>query len=316
MNTQFNIASMAARRQPGRKVHGIAAALLPFEPDGRVAVESFQQHLVATHRAGLMNAVNMDTGYVNYLSEAEKHDVLRWTREALGKDVPFVAGAYIEGLEGETVTLYRRQIDSMGKFGATPILFQTARLKGKPGADLAAAYQSACRGYKEVIAFELGSMFASNGEVLTTETVRRLMDIPEIVGMKHSSLDRIIEFERLALRDQYRPDFRIYTGNDLGIDMIEYGSDYLLGLATLAPEKFAERDRFWGNQDPAYYAIADALQYLGNVAFRDPVPAYKHSAAVFLLLTGRIPSGRTHPRNPQRAAGEAEMLKDCVRRLR
>ena len=98
--------------------------------------------------------------------------------------------------------------------------------------------------------------------------------------------------------------------------MIEYGSDYLLGLATLAPEKFAERDRFWGNQDPAYYAIADALQYLGNVAFRDPVPAYKHSAAVFLLLTGRIPSGRTHPRNPQRAAGEAEMLKDCVRRLR
>jgi dihydrodipicolinate synthase/N-acetylneuraminate lyase len=316
MNTQFNIASMAARRQPGRKVHGIAAALLPFEPDGRVAVESFQQHLVATHRAGLMNAVNMDTGYVNYLSEAEKQDVLRWTREALGKDVPFVAGAYIEGLEGETVTLYRRQIDSIISYGGTPILFQAASLKGKPGAELAAAYQAVCRGFKEVIAFELGSMFAPNGEILAAETVRRLMDISEIVGMKHSSLNRLIEFERLALRDQYRPDFRIYTGNDLGIDMIEYGSDYLLGLATFAPEKFAERDRLWEAQDPAYYAIADALQYLGNVAFRDPVPAYKHSAAVFLHLTGRIPSDRTHPRNPQRPAWEAEMLKDCVRRLR
>jgi len=315
MNTQFNIASMAARRQPGRKVHGIAAALLPFEPDGRVAVESFQQHLVATHRAGLMNAVNMDTGYVNYLSEAEKQDVLRWTREALGKDVPFVAGAYIEGLEGEIVTLYGRQIDSIISFGGTPILFQTARLKGKPGADLAAAYQDVCRGYKEVVAFELGSMFAPNGEILATETVRRLMDIPEITGMKHSSLDRVIEFERLALRDQHRPDFRIYTGNDLGIDMIEYGSDYLLGLATLAPEKFAERDRLWEAQVPAYYTIADSLQYLGNVAFRDPVPAYKHSAAVFLHITGRIPSDRTHPRNPQRPVWEAEMLKDCVRRL-
>ena len=45
---------------------------------------AFQQHLSATHRAGLMNAVNMDTGYVNYLSDAEKLDVLRWTREALG----------------------------------------------------------------------------------------------------------------------------------------------------------------------------------------------------------------------------------------
>ena len=156
MNTQFSIASMAARCQPGRKVNGIAAALLPFAPDGRVAVESFQQHLAATHRAGLMNAVNMDTGYVNYLSEAEKQDVLRWTREALGKDVPFVAGAYIEGLEGEIVALYRRQIDSIISFGGTPILFQTARLKGKPGVDLAAAYQAVCRGYKEVVAFELG----------------------------------------------------------------------------------------------------------------------------------------------------------------
>ena len=34
-----------------------------------------------------MNAVNMDTGYVNYLSESEKRDVLRWTAEALGKNV-------------------------------------------------------------------------------------------------------------------------------------------------------------------------------------------------------------------------------------
>jgi 4-hydroxy-tetrahydrodipicolinate synthase len=316
MKTQFNITSMADRRKPGRKVQGIAAALLPFESDGRIAVESFQQHLVATHRAGLMNAVNMDTGYVNYLSEAEKKDVLRWTREALGKDVSFVAGAYIEDLEGETVALYRHQIDSIVSFGGTPIMFQTARLKGKPSADVAAAYQAVCRGHKEVIAFELGSMFAPNGEILAPETIRRLMDIPEIKGMKHSSLDRLIEFERLALRDQHRPDFTIYTGNDLGIDMIEYGSDYLLGLATLAPEKFAERDRLWEAQDPAYYAIADALQYLGNVGFRDPVPAYKHSAAVFLHLRGRIPSDRTHPRNPQRPTWEADVLKDCIRRLR
>ena len=44
---------------------------------------------------------------------------------------------------------------------------------------------------------------------------------------------------RLAWRDARRPDFRIYTGNDLGINMIEYGSDYLLGLATFAPEQFS-----------------------------------------------------------------------------
>jgi dihydrodipicolinate synthase/N-acetylneuraminate lyase len=315
MKSDLTIESMAARRQPGRRVQGMAAALLPFEPDGRIAVGAFQQHLTATHSAGLTNAVNMDTGYINYLSESEKKDTLRWTREALGKNVPFVAGAYIEGLEGETVALYRQQMDAIVAAGGIPILFQTARLKGKPGAELAATYQAVCRGYESVIAFELGSMFAPNGEILTSDTVTRLMDIAEIKGMKHSSLDRLVEFERLALRDRHRPEFRIYTGNDLGIDMIEYGSDYLLGLATFAPEKFAERDRLWQAQDPSYYKLADALQYLGNVAFREPVPAYKHSAAVFLRLTGRIPSDRSHPKNPQRPAWEAQMLQDCVRRL-
>jgi 4-hydroxy-tetrahydrodipicolinate synthase len=312
---KMSIEGLAHRRKFHRKVHGIAAALLPFELDGTIAVQAFQQHLRATHRAGLMNAVNMDTGYVNYLSENQKQDVLRWTREALGKDVPFVAGAYIEDLEGDVVTLYRKQIDSIVGFGGNPIVFQTARLRAKPSKEIAATYQAACRGYSQVLAFELGSMFAPNGEIFDQETVRRLMDIPEIIGMKHSSLDRQIELQRLELRNTHRPDFRIYTGNDLGIDMIEYGSDYLLGLATLAPEKFAERDLLWQKGNPDYYALSDSLQYLGNVAFREPVPAYKHSAAVFLHLVGRIPSNLTHPRNPQRPTWESEILRDCARRL-
>jgi dihydrodipicolinate synthase/N-acetylneuraminate lyase len=311
----MKIDSIVPRQKLGRKVQGIAAALLPFEADGKIAVEAFQKHLRATHHAGLVNAVNMDTGYVNYLSEKERLSVLRWTREALGKDVPFVAGAYIEGQQGDIVALYRKQMAAIVVHGGIPIVFQTSRLHRKSSAEKAAAYKEVCRGYPGTLAFELGPMFAPNGEIFDEETVRRLMDIPEIKGMKHSSLDRVIELQRLALRDVHRPEFRIYTGNDLGINMIEYGSDYLLGLATFAPEKFAARDRLWETGDPAYYALSDALQYLGNVAFRDPVPAYKHSAAVFLRLAGRIPTDRTHPKNPTRPRWEAEILADCARRL-
>jgi dihydrodipicolinate synthase/N-acetylneuraminate lyase len=311
----MDIAALIERRQLRRKVQGIAAALLPFETDGKVAVDAFKQHLIATHRAGLMNAVNMDTGYVNYLSDAEKQDVLRWTSEALGKNVTFVAGAYIENQSGDIVALYRRQMDAIVQAGGIPILFQTARLHGLSSKEKAGFYQTVCQGYPQVLAFELGKMFAPNGEIFDEDTVRRLMDIPEIKGMKHSSLDRLIELKRLALRDAHRPDFRIYTGNDLGINMIEYGSDYLLGLAAFAPEKFAERDRLWETGDPAYYALSDALQYLGNVTFRPPVPAYKHSAAVFLHLTGRIPTNLVHPKNPKRPAWEPEIMQDCARRL-
>jgi dihydrodipicolinate synthase/N-acetylneuraminate lyase len=312
----MTVESLLARKKPSRKIQGIAAALLPFEADGRIAEDSFAAHLAATQQAGLMNAVNMDTGYVNYLSNAEKKEVLRWTRAALGEDVPFVGGAYIENDDGEDVAaLYRRQMDAIVAVGGTPILFQTKRLHGKSAAEKAAAYRDACKGYPAVLAFELGKMFAPNGEIFDEETLRRLMEIPEIKGMKHSSLDRLVELRRLELRDEVRPDFTIYTGNDLGIDMIEYGSDYLLGLATFAPEKFAERDQLWEAGDPKYYALSDALQYLGNIAFRDPVPAYKHSAAVFLSMTGRLPSELTHPRNPRRAAWEADIMRDCARRL-
>jgi dihydrodipicolinate synthase/N-acetylneuraminate lyase len=311
----MTITTMQQRRKLHREVHGIAAALLPYEANGRVATVAFQRHLVATHRAGLMNAVNMDTGYVNYLSDDEKLDVLQWTREALGKDVPFVAGAYIEGREGDVVSLYREQMDEVVGMGGIPILFQTTRLHGKTSKEKVAAYQAACRGYSHVLGFELGRMFAANGEIFDTDTVLGLMDIPELKGIKHSSLDRLVELDRLELRDARRPDFHIYTGNDLGINMIEYGSDYLLGLATFAPEKFAERDRLWKTGDAAYYALSDALQYLGSVAFRDPVPAYKHSAAAFLHLTGRVPSMRTHPKSPERPAWEPEILRSCAQRL-
>jgi len=303
-------------KKPGRKVQGIAAALLPYKEDGTIAVEAFQEHLIATHRAGLVNAVNMDTGYVNFLSHIEKRNVLRWTRAALGSNVPFVAGAFIENDSGDAVPLYREQMDAIAGIGGIPILFQTARLRGHSAAQKASTYQAAAHGYPEVLAFELSSRFAPNGEMFDDETFRRLLDIPEITGMKHSSLGRMLELKRLCARDRYRPQFRIYTGNDLGIDMIEYGSDYLLGLATFAPEKFAERDRLWEAGDAAYYELSDALQYLGNVAFRDPIPAYKHSAALFLHLTGRIPTAIAHPKNPKRPTWEKEMLKDCAVRLR
>jgi 4-hydroxy-tetrahydrodipicolinate synthase len=311
----MTIDDLITRIRPRRQVRGAAAALLPFEEDGRIAVEAFQSHLAATHRAGLTNAVNMDTGYTNYLGGTEKSDVLRWTRDALGPGIPFIAGAYIEGEAGDVVSLYRREMDRIAGFGGTPIIFQTARLHGMTAEEKVSAYREICKGFPEVLGFELGPMFAPNGEIFDEETFRGLMDIPEMKGAKHSSLDRLQELRRLELREKYRPEFQILTGNDLAIDMIEYGSDYLLGLATFAPEKFAERDRLWSAGEPAYYALSDALQHLGNVAFRGPVPAYKHSAAIFLYLTGRIPSPRTHPMNPARPAAEAAILRDCAHRL-
>src|SRR5580704_2343492 len=152
-NPGMTIKTIQERRKLNREVQGIAAALLPYETNGQVAVDAFQRHLTATHRAGLMNAVNMDTGYVNYLSDTEKLEVLGWTQEALGEGVPFVAGAYIEGRDDEVVALYRQQMDAIVKKGGIPILFQTTRLHGRSSREKVAAYRAACHGYAHVLGF-------------------------------------------------------------------------------------------------------------------------------------------------------------------
>lgn len=299
----------------GRKPEGMAACLLPFERDGAIARQAFEEAVVRATEAGLTCAVNMDTGYANYLTEAERLQVLDWTREALGEGRDFVGGVFVEGLDGELLDLYFRGADAIVEKGGTPILFQTTRFHQWSDDEIVELYASICERYDRVLGFELGKMFAPNGMIYSEEVLRGLMEIPSLKGIKHSSLSRGEELKRLALRDEIRPDFRIYTGNDLGIDMIEYGSDYLLGLAAFCPEKFAERDRFWAEGNDDYYELNDALQYLGNVGFRESVPAYKHSCAVFQHLLGRIPSSEPHPQCPRRPAWENEMMADCALRL-
>jgi 4-hydroxy-tetrahydrodipicolinate synthase len=304
-----------AQRKLGRKPIGMAAMLLPFTETGEIAEDAFASLLQETVAAGLTPAVNMDTGYVNLLTDGEKSRVLKLTERTL-KGTPFVAGAYIERQEGNIVDLYRREFARIVEHGGTPIFFQTKRLHEVPAAQVVDTYARVAADVETAYAFELGKMFAPNGEIWSDAVFEGILQIPQIKGMKHSSLDRVRELERLETRDRLRPDFAIFTGNDLGIDMIEYGSDYLLGLAAFSPAKFAERDRLWASQDTGYLAVADGLQFLGNVAFRPPVPAYKHSAALFLHLLGKIPTSRTHPRSPERLPSEREILRSCAERLR
>jgi hypothetical protein len=97
--------------------------------------------------------------------------------------------------------------------------------------------------------------------------------------------------------------------------MVMYGSDYLLGLSTFAPDVFAKRDRMWETGEEAFYELNDLLQYLGHFAFREPVPAYRHDAAMFLVLRGWISSDATPDGTPRRPDSDREILCDIARRL-
>jgi len=309
------VSADAARIRPRRRIDGAAAVFLPFDAAGRPDLGEFTRHLLRTAAAGLTPAVNMDTGFGPQLAPAERRAVLRAAREALGPGARLIAGAQPFGEAGGALPGYRASVEAIVAAGAVPIVFPSELFAGAGPERVAALHREILAPAPAGLAFELGPQFAPFGRIYDLATFRALLEVPALVGLKHSSLSRRLELERLACRDRDRPAFAVYTGNDLAIDMVMYGSDYLLGLATFAPEAFALRDRWWAEGDPRFHELNDALQALGAAAFREPVPAYKDSAAVYLRMTGALADPRPHPACPRRPAWEAELLAPLARRI-
>ncbi len=295
----------------------MSAVLLPFQADGRtIDWPGFEAHLRRTVEAGLVPAVNMDTGYVHLLDEPTRQEVLDRAASLLaGQEL--VAGAYVEDQPGDALDLdaHRKVADAVRRAGGTPVVFPSHGLAGLDGDTWLAAHAGLAETCDRFLGFELSERFSPAGRIQDLDTWAGLLDIDACVGAKHSSLHREPEWARLRLRDERRPDFLVLTGNDLAIDMVVYGSDYLLGLSTFAPDLFAERDRLWADGDPAFYELNDGLQALGALAFRDPLPAYRHSAAAFLQLRGWVASDATPAGVPRRPDGDHDLLAAAARVL-
>jgi len=308
------LAAPPIRRE--RRITGMAAVLLPFTVDGSIDWDGFAAHVERTVAAGLVPAVNMDTGFGPVLTPEVRARVLACTRD-LAPD-GFVAGAHVADEPGAVFVpdAYARELTAISAAGGTPIVFPSFGLAALDADALVRAHECFAAEVDRLLAFELGRMFHPAGCVFPLDVFAALLEIPQVVGLKHSSLDRAQEWERLTVRDARRPEFLLLTGNDRAIDMVVYGSDYLLGLATFAPDAFAARDAAWAAGDDArFWALNDELQYLGQLAFRDPVPAYRHDAARFLTIRGWIDCDRTHPSSPVRPESDRPLLTDIAARL-
>lgn len=313
-NTPAPAPAPVDRLRPGRAITGMSAVLLTLTTEGAIDWAAADAHLIRTAAAGLTPAVNMDTGYVQLLSDADKTRSLDVAASAGG---PFVAGAYVPDSPGAPFDLeaYLHAVEAITTRGGTPVIFPSHGLNALGEDEWVGALASIGAAVDRFIGFELGSMFVPYGRIFSLDAYRGLLEIRSCIGAKHSSLDRQLEWDRLALRDEVRPGFLVLTGNDLAIDMIMYGSDYLLGLSTFAPEAFAQRDRWWTAGDPRFYELNDLLQYLGQFAFRAPVPGYRHDAAIFHELRGWAATDATPPGAPRRPDADRAVLADILERL-
>ena len=304
-----------ARLRPGRTITGMSAVLVPYTADGTIDWGAVEAHIERTHAAGLTPAVNMDTGYVQLLADADKERILDLAAAVTGGE--FVAGAYVADAPGARFDLdaYLRAADTIATRGGTPVIFPSYGLNELDDDAWVDAHRALAASLDRFIGFELGAMFVPYGRIVSIDAYRALLEIPQCIGAKHSSLSRVLEWDRLQIRDEIRPDFKVFTGNDLAIDMVMYGSDYLLGLSTFAPEAFAARDHMWATGDPHFYELNDVLQYLGAFAFRDPVPAYRHDAAMCFELRGWAKTDGTPAGVPRRPESDRAVLAGILEQL-
>jgi dihydrodipicolinate synthase/N-acetylneuraminate lyase len=293
----------------------MSAILLPFTADGRIDWPAAEAHVARTVAAGLVPAVNMDTGYVQLLASGDVERVLDMAASVSGGD--FVAGAFVADKAGDGFDLgrYVAAGEAIAARGGTPVVFPSHGLNGLDDDGWVAALTAIGERLDRFVGFELGPMFVPYGRIPSLDAYGGMLQVAACVGAKHSSLSRELEWERLALRDRVRPDFAVLTGNDLAIDMVMYGSDYLLGLSTFAPAAFAARDRMWASGDRRFHELNDLLQYLGQFAFRAPVPAYRHDAAMAFELRGWASSDVTPDGVPRRPESDRDVLADILERL-
>ena len=228
-----------------------------------------------------------------------------------------VAGAHVDDRPGDgpDPDAYLAEVDRIQAAGAVPILFPSHGLAALDDDGIVGLLTRVGDAVDAFIGFELSAEFHPAGRILSLEAYGELLGIPTCIGAKHSSLERRPEWERLRLRNERRPGFMVLTGNDLAIDMVCYGSDYLLGISTFAPDLFAERDRRWEAGDPSFHELNDDLQYLGRFAFRRPVPAYRHDVALVWQRRGWAPSSLVAEGSPTRAPGEVDLLAPLLDRL-
>lgn len=301
---------------PGRRPSGLAPVLLPFLPSGEPDWDGFAHLLGRTVDAGLVPFVNAGPGGGDVASASLRAEVVATVAAAMGGHA-FVAGVRAEdGPDGGfDPARLAGTVDAVARHDGIPALFPSptlASLSPDEALGLLAWMGEWC---DRLLAVDLPADRWPGGRSWGLDAFTALLDQDRCLGLIDGTWSRQAEWDRIRIRDEVRPDFRLYSTNALAIDQFMYGADHALDLAACVPDAIADRDEVWELEDPGVIERNDALQALATIVFRAPVVASRHSLALVAHLRGWIDHDAIAPGVPRRPDAERELLLPALDRL-
>jgi 4-hydroxy-tetrahydrodipicolinate synthase len=293
--------SEAAGRLRARLDHGLVPAVpVPFR--GRTldadALAGYARWMAGQPIAGV--AVNVHTGRGRHLPEQTRRQVLGTWRAALPGRV-LVAGAWNVASASEAREL-----------GADAVLAFA------PGGQDPVAYHAALAGELPVIAFHLYQ--AAGGTDYDDPTLRAVLELPGVVGIKVATLDSVMTFQRIAALCRGLPRTLLITGEDrfLGYSLLLGATAALIGLGAALTGLQAALLRAHAEGDwPRFIRLSEACDRFGAATFAPPMEGYVRRMLWAAAEDGAVPADACDdPWGPALPPAEREAVCRAVRDAR
>ena len=295
----------------------VAAPVLPMHPDFSIDWDSLRSYLawIAGQRPTAI-AMNMDASEGPALSRAEMVEVVRVSRKVIDEACPDGSCPLVSGLiVGSTAdaVAFGLELKEAGAQGLAIFPpFPTFLGNPVPTRMIYEYHKAIADGVDlPLIAFQFPKAW---GPDFPPETLRELVRIPQVIGLKEASFDTTKTLETIATARTLPRKIGILTGSDTFIlEAMIFGCDgALIGFAGTATDQLIRMHAAAAQKDfDTAFEIWGRLGPLARYCWRAPIRDYRPRMKEVLVLQGMIRHAAVRP--PQLPVDDAERVE--LRRL-
>ena len=290
----------------------VAAPVLPMLPDASIDWESLRSYLawIAKQKPTAI-AMNMDASEGPSLTRDEMLEVVRESRKVINGACPLVSGLIV-GSTADAVA-FGKELKGVGAQGLAIFPpFPTFLGNPVPTRMIYDYHKAIADGVNlPLVAFQFPKAW---GPDFPPETLRELVKIPQVIGLKEASFDTTKTLETIDTARTLPRKIGIMTGSDTFIlEAMIFGCDgALIGFAGTATDQLIRMHKaVMAKEFDTAFEIWGRLGPLARYCWRAPIRDYRPRMKELLVMQGMIQHATVRP--PQLPVDEAERAE--IRRL-